>query len=76
MSAAAAQLDEARKAAASCKACDLWRVGTQTVFGEGRCPSSLMIVGEQPGDSEDKAGRPFVGPAGRLLDAILEEAGI
>jgi uracil-DNA glycosylase len=76
MSTAAARLNEARKAAASCRACELWRVGTQTVFGEGRCPTSLMLVGEQPGDSEDRTGRPFVGPAGRLLEAILEEAGV
>ena len=65
-----------REAAAGCTACPLWRTGTQTVFGEGRKASRLMLVGEQPGDKEDLAGEPFVGPAGRLLDEALEEAGI
>jgi uracil-DNA glycosylase family protein len=65
-----------RKAAAECKACPLWRTGTQTVFGEGSKRSELMLVGEQPGDREDREGRPFVGPAGRLLDEALEAAGI
>ena len=65
-----------RRAAAGCTACPLWRCGTQTVFGEGRKRAALMLVGEQPGDQEDLAGRPFVGPAGRLLDRALEEAGI
>src|SRR5438093_2156598 len=65
-----------REAAAGCKACDLWKNGTQTVFGEGGRSAELMFVGEQPGDREDLAGRPFVGPAGRLLDELLEEAGI
>jgi uracil-DNA glycosylase family protein len=69
-------LDKLRKAAASCKACDLWKKGTQTVFGEGAAPASVMFVGEQPGDKEDLAGRPFVGPAGRVLDEALEAAGI
>ena len=59
-----------------CKACPLWQTGTQTVFGEGPEDAPLMFVGEQPGDQEDKEGRPFVGPAGRLLDRALEEAGI
>jgi DNA polymerase len=65
-----------RKIAAGCKACDLYKRGTQTVFGEGPPRAELMLVGEQPGDAEDLAGRPFVGPAGRLLDSALEEAGI
>jgi uracil-DNA glycosylase family protein len=64
------------EAAKGCRACDLWRSGTQTVFGEGRAKAELMLVGEQPGDQEDLAGRPFVGPAGKLLDRALEEAGI
>jgi len=63
-------------AAADCKACDLWKRGTQTVFGEGRRRSKVMFVGEQPGNEEDLTGKPFVGPAGRLFDAALEEAGI
>jgi DNA polymerase len=63
-------------AAAECKACDLWKRGTQTVFGEGRATSQIMFVGEQPGNEEDLAGKPFVGPAGRLLDKALAEAGI
>src|SRR4029453_11711202 len=62
--------------AAGCKACDLYKRGTQTVFGEGPRAASLMFVGEQPGDAEDLAGHPFVGPAGKLLDRALEEAGI
>ncbi len=65
-----------RKAAANCQACDLWRRGTQTVFGEGARNAQLMLVGEQPGNDEDLAGHPFVGPAGKLLDRALEEAGI
>jgi uracil-DNA glycosylase family protein len=65
-----------RKAAAGCKGCHLWQLGTQTVFGEGLESASLMLVGEQPGDHEDKAGKPFVGPAGRLLDKALAEAEI
>jgi uracil-DNA glycosylase len=59
-----------------CKACDLWKRGTQTVFGEGEPDSKVMLVGEVPGDQEDLAGRPFVGPAGQLLDRALAEAGI
>jgi uracil-DNA glycosylase family protein len=62
--------------AAVCRACDLWKRGTQTVFGEGHSTARVMFVGEQPGNDEDLAGRPFVGPAGRLLDSALEEAGI
>ena len=65
-----------RDAAAECKACDLWKTGTQTVFGEGKQKSLVMFIGEQPGDKEDLAGRPFVGPAGALLDQALEEVGI
>jgi uracil-DNA glycosylase len=63
-------------AAASCTACDLWARATQTVFGEGPIPADVMLVGEQPGDQEDRSGRPFVGPAGRILDEALEAAGI
>jgi len=63
-------------AAADCKACDLWKTGTQTVFGEGKQTSTVMFIGEQPGDKEDLAGRPFVGPAGALLDKALAQAGI
>jgi uracil-DNA glycosylase len=65
-----------REAAGGCKACPLWARGTQTVFGEGAARADVMLVGEQPGDREDLAGRPFVGPAGRLLDKALDEAGI
>jgi len=65
-----------REAAAGCRACPLWRTGTQTVFGEGRKAARLFLVGEQPGDREDEIGRPFVGPAGRLLGEALAEAGI
>jgi len=59
-----------------CKACDLYKRGTQTVFGEGPARAEIMLVGEQPGDAEDLAGHPFVGPAGKVLDRALEEAGI
>jgi uracil-DNA glycosylase len=62
--------------AAGCQACDLWKTGTQTVFGEGKPSSTVMFVGEQPGDKEDLSGHPFVGPAGALLDKALAEAGI
>ncbi len=72
----ATSLGQLRDEAAGCKACHLWEKGTQTVFGEGPEHADLMLVGEQPGDQEDKAGRPFVGPAGRLLEQALEEAGI
>jgi DNA polymerase len=65
-----------KEAAASCRACDLWKKGTQTVFGEGRRRSKVMFVGEQPGNEEDLTGKPFVGPAGRLFDDALGEAGI
>jgi len=69
-------LNKLRAVAAGCQACPLWKLGTQTVFGEGRQRSLIMFIGEQPGDKEDLAGRPFVGPAGVLLDQALEEAGI
>lgn len=69
-------LEALRDAAAGCEACDLHLTGTQTVFGEGPRKAALMFVGEQPGDIEDRVGQPFVGPAGRLLDEVLEEVGI
>jgi DNA polymerase len=69
-------LSNLREASAGCRACPLWESGTQTVFGEGRKASDVMLVGEQPGDKEDLEGRPFVGPAGRLLDSALDRAGI
>ena len=65
-----------RAAAANCRACDLWKLGTQTVFGEGSANARVMLVGEQPGDKEDLQGRPFVGPAGAVLDKALASAGI
>ncbi len=69
-------LPKLREAAAGCTACDLYKTGTQTVFGEGARSAEALFVGEQPGDQEDRAGKPFVGPAGRLLDEALEDAGI
>jgi uracil-DNA glycosylase len=69
-------LPRLRQAAAGCKGCDLWQRGTQTVFGEGSSRARVMLVGEQPGDKEDLLGRPFVGPAGAVLDRALLEAGI
>lgn len=69
-------LAAARALARNCTRCDLWRLGTQTVFGEGRRHARLMLVGEQPGDQEDLAGKPFVGPAGKLLDEALQGAGV
>src|SRR6266446_9074983 len=69
-------LSALREAATDCKACDLWKLGTQTVFGEGPRRSLVMFVGEQPGNEEDLTGKPFVGPAGRLFDDALAEAGI
>jgi uracil-DNA glycosylase family protein len=69
-------LPKLREAAAGCRACDLWTTGTQTVFGEGARTAEVMFVGEQPGNDEDLAGRPFVGPAGKLMDKAMEEAGI
>ena len=65
-----------REAAAGCKACDLWKSGTQTVFGEGKKKARILFVGEQPGNEEDLTGHPFVGPAGKLLDKALERAGV
>ena len=69
-------LPSLRSAAAGCRGCPLWSDATQTVFGEGSRDAELMLVGEQPGDREDRAGEPFVGPAGGVLDRALEEAGI
>jgi DNA polymerase len=69
-------LPSLKTAAADCRACDLWKKGTQTVFGEGRRQAKLMFIGEQPGNEEDLTGKPFVGPAGRLFDEALAEAGI
>ncbi|MDF2692632.1 MAG: Uracil-DNA glycosylase, putative family 6 [Labilithrix sp.] len=69
-------LDDLARAAERCRACDLWRGATHVVFGEGPTPAPMMLIGEQPGDREDLAGRPFVGPAGLLLDDALEEAEI
>jgi uracil-DNA glycosylase len=72
----AVDLEAVRRAAAGCRACDLWARATQTVFGSGPVPAPLMLVGEQPGDREDIEGEPFVGPAGGILSQALEEAGI
>ncbi len=69
-------LPRLREAAAGCKACDLWKRGTQTVFGEGGRNAQVMFIGEQPGDKEDVLGHPFVGPAGHILDKALDSAGI
>jgi uracil-DNA glycosylase len=69
-------LSSAKNAAAGCRACDLWKKGTQTVFGEGSRRASVMFIGEQPGNEEDLTGKPFVGPAGRLFDNALGAAGI
>jgi uracil-DNA glycosylase family protein len=69
-------LDHLREQASHCRACPLWKDATQTVFGEGPKAARIMLVGEQPGDKEDLAGRPFVGPAGQLLDRALEQAGL
>jgi DNA polymerase len=76
MPAASKAMAKVREEAAACTRCPLYRLGTQTVFGEGRVPCSVMLVGEQPGDQEDLQGRPFVGPAGRILDRALAQAGI
>ena len=65
-----------QEAAAGCRGCHLWQIGTQTVFGEGAVRAAAMFVGEQPGDQEDRAGKPFVGPAGRVFDEALEAVGI
>ena len=72
----AATLAEARVAAKTCRRCPLWHDATQTVFGEGPQDAEVVFVGEQPGDQEDIAGKPFVGPAGKVFDAVLAEAGI
>ncbi len=69
-------LSRLREAVQGCRGCDLYRNATQAVFGEGACHAGVMLVGEQPGDKEDLAGTPFVGPAGQLLDRALEDAGI
>ena len=69
-------LDDLRKAASTCRACPLWEKATQTVFGEGPSHASIMLIGEQPGDQEDIAGRPFVGPAGQILTRALAAAKI
>ena len=69
-------LPSLREAARACRGCDLYRLGTQTVFGEGARHARMVLIGEQPGDKEDLAGRPFVGPAGKLLDQAMTEAGI
>jgi uracil-DNA glycosylase len=71
-----ANLKELREAAANCQACDLWKDATRTVFGEGARGAKVMFVGEQPGNDEDLQGKPFVGPAGKLLDKVLQELGI
>ena len=69
-------LDGLRTAAAGCRACELWEPATQTVFGEGPATARIVFVGEQPGDQEDRTGEPFVGPAGKMLDRALGDAGI
>jgi uracil-DNA glycosylase len=69
-------LPRLRESAANCRACDLYKTGTQTVFGEGPSKARVMFVGEMAGDYEDREGKPFVGPAGKLFDRLLEEAGI
>jgi uracil-DNA glycosylase family protein len=67
---------ELRAEAKTCRACPLWKLGTQTVFGEGPERAQIILIGEQPGDQEDLQGRPFVGPAGRILDKALDDAGL
>ena len=74
--AATVGLDDLRREAASCRACPLWKNATQTVFGEGPSDAQIMLVGEQPGNREDLAGHPFVGPAGVILDRALADAGV
>src|SRR3954447_11991128 len=69
-------LKSAKEASKACRGCELWKLGTQTVFGEGPRHAPLMLIGEQPGDAEDLSGHPFVGPAGKLLDRALADAGI
>jgi uracil-DNA glycosylase len=70
------RLAQVRRQAGACRRCELWERATQTVFGEGPVPAPMMLVGEQPGDHEDLEGRPFVGPAGRILAEALERAGV
>jgi uracil-DNA glycosylase len=70
------KIESLRRKAAHCQACPLWKDATQTVFGEGPQDAEIMLVGEQPGDQEDREGRPFVGPAGLLLHKALREAGV
>ncbi len=72
----ASSLRDLREEAATCRACPLWKNATQTVFGEGPAHAEAVLVGEQPGDKEDLAGKPFVGPAGQMLDRALQDAGI
>ena len=72
----ASKIEGLREAAAGCRNCPLWENATQTVFGEGNARARIMFVGEQPGDVEDRQGHPFVGPAGRILDQAMDEAGI
>ncbi|HEY0388808.1 MAG TPA: UdgX family uracil-DNA binding protein [Gaiellales bacterium] len=74
--AAGSDLEALRAEAAVCRRCHLWEVGTQTVFGEGRADARVVLAGEQPGDQEDRSGRPFVGPAGHVLDEALQRAGL
>jgi DNA polymerase len=76
LAASAEDIESLSQQAASCRACHLWKHATQTVFGEGPQQAQIMLVGEQPGDKEDLAGKPFVGPAGQMLDRALEQAGI
>jgi uracil-DNA glycosylase family protein len=76
MATASSSLETLREEAAHCRACPLWKDATQIVFGEGPAHARAMLVGEQPGDKEDLAGKPFVGPAGLMLDRALEQAGI
>jgi uracil-DNA glycosylase family protein len=76
MTTAPPNLKTLREEAAHCRACHLWKHATQTVFGEGPQTAQVMLVGEQPGDKEDLAGKPFVGPDGQMLDRALEEVGI
>jgi DNA polymerase len=76
MAGASLKLEKVRTEARDCTRCPLYKIGTQTVFGEGRVGARIMLIGEQPGDQEDLAGRPFVGPAGKLLDQALAAAGI
>ena len=71
-----ARIESLRREAAECRACPLWKDATQTVFGEGPADADMIFVGEQPGDREDRVGRPFVGPAGLMLDKALAEAGV